>query len=66
MSCLILGQGFIFKTKVSLRVKNLENKKKFKRKGLSHFGGVLANSPKVEFLGVELKLEGTNFEEALF
>ena len=51
---------------MSLRVKNLENKKKCKGRVLAIFGGVLANSPKVEFFGIELKLEETNFEEALF
>ena len=53
---------------MSLRVKKKILKRKRSEKGrvLAIFGGVLANSPKVEFLSEELKLEGTNFEEALF
>ena len=39
----------------------MKRKRSAKGRVLAIFGGVLANSPKVEFLGVELKLEGTNF-----
>ena len=43
----------------------MKRKRSEKGRVLAIFGGVLANSPKVEFLSEELKLEGTNLKKLI-